>query len=126
MKILIVDDSEKWLMYHKSAIEEIFERKAIIETASCAKIGVEKLMSSIDEPYDFILTDMQMESDFLPLFAGEWFIKQIKYFNEYANTKIIIISAATNIKKIAEKYNVEYIPKYACNDINSYCNKLLK
>lgn len=125
MKILIVDDSEKWVIYHKSAVEEIFNGKVVVETAFSAKQGVEKLISSLDEPYDFIFTDMQMESDFLPLFAGEWFIKQIKHFNEYKNTKIIIISAASNVKQIAKTYDVEYIPKYSCNDINSYCNKLL-
>ena len=74
---------------------------------------------------DFILTDMQMEPDFLPLYAGEWFIKQIQFFNEYKNTKIIIISATSNIRQIAEKYSVDYIPKYRCNDLNEYCNKLL-
>ena len=45
---------------------------------------------------------MQMESDFLPFYAGEWFIKQIKFFNEYKNTKIIIISATSNIRQIAK------------------------
>ena len=125
MKILIVDDSQKWIMYHESAVREIFSDKVIIDTADCAKKGVEKLILSIDDPYDIILTDLQMESDFLPLFAGEWFIKQIKFFKEYKNTKIIIISAAGNIKHIAEKYQVDYIPKYSCKDINSYCNKLL-
>ena len=103
MKILIVDDSPKWIMYHESAIREIFDDKVFIDTADCAKKGVEKLTLSIDEPYDFILTDMQMESDFLPLYAGEWFVKQIQYFKEYKNTKIIIISATSNIKHIAEK-----------------------
>ena len=125
MKILIVDDSSRWIMHHESVLREIFENKIAIDTADCAKRGVEKLTLSIDEPYDVIFTDMQMESDFLPLYAGEWFIKQIKFFKEYKNTKIIIISAASNIKYIAEKYGVDYIPKYSCNDINSYCNKLL-
>ena len=125
MKILIVDDSPKWVMYHESAIREIFNN-VIIDTADSAQKGVEKLTLSIDEPYDYILTDMQMETNFLPLYAGEWFIKQIQYFKEYKNTKIIIISATSNIKNIAEKYGVDYIPKYMCNDINSYCNKLLK
>ncbi len=126
MKILIVDDSEKWVKYHESAVREIFENKVTIETANSAKQGVERLLTSIDEPFDFILTDMQMEPDFLPLYAGEWFIKQIKFFNEYKNSKIIIISAASNIKQIAQNYGTEYIPKYMCSDINSYCNKLLK
>lgn len=124
-RVLIVDDSTKWVLYHKDAVREIFKNDVEIETASCAKEGVEKLMSSIDAPYDFILTDMQMEPDFLPLYAGEWFIKQIKFFNEYKNTKIIIISATSNIRQIAENYSVDYIPKYRCNDLQEYCNKLL-
>ncbi len=124
-RVLIVDDSSKWVLYHKDAIREIFKDGAEIVTASSAQEGVEKITSSIDTPYDFVLTDMQMESDFLPLYAGEWFIKQIQFFNEYKNTKIIIISATGNIRQIAEKYSVDYIPKYRCNDLNEYCNKLL-
>lgn len=125
MKILIVDDSSKWITYHKSAIEQIFS-DARIDTAQSAKDGADKLIFSINEPYDVILTDMQMEPDFLPLFAGEWFIKQIQFFKEYKNTKIIAVSAAENLKHIAEKYRVDYLPKYKCNDIQNYCNKLLK
>ena len=124
-KILIVDDSHKWVEYHKSAVEEVKKNEVEIDTAFSAKEGVEKLTLSTDSPYDFIFTDMQMEPDFIPLYAGEWFIKQIKFFNEYKNTKIIIISATSNIRQIAENYNVDYIPKYKCNDINEYCNKLL-
>ena len=126
MKILIVDDSEKWVLFHKTAIQEIFDNKVIIETANSASQGVDKITASLDKPYDFILTDMQMETNYLPLFAGEWFIKQIQFFKEYKDAKIIIISAAGNIARIAEKYNVNYIPKYKCNDINEYCNKILK
>ena len=126
MKILIVDDSSKWVEYHKSAVMEVFKGNVEIETAASARQGVERLTSSIDETYDFIMTDMQMEPDFLPLYAGEWFIKQVKFFNEFKNSKIIIISATSNIRQIAEKYGVDYIPKYKCNDLNEYCNKLLK
>ena len=126
MKILIVDDSEKWVLFHKTAVQEIFDNKVIIDTANSASQGVDKVCASIDEPYDYILTDMQMESNYLPLFAGEWFIKQIQFLKEYKNAKIIIISAASNINRIAEKYGVDYIPKYKCNDINEYCNKILK
>lgn len=119
-RILIVDDSNNWLRYHKQAVEELFGNDVQIDTASSALQGVERLTASIDEPYDVILTDMQMESDFIPLYAGEWFIKQIKFFNEYKKTQIIIISATSNIRQIAENYSVEYIPKYKCQDINSY------
>ena len=125
-RILIVDDSSRWVLFHESAVRQIFNNNVDIETAYSAKEGVEKLTASIDEPYNFILTDMQMEPDFLPLYAGEWFIKQIKFFNEYKNSKIIIISAAENIKQIAKNYGVSCIPKYKCNDINAYCKELLK
>lgn len=119
-KVLIVDDSPKWVSYHKEVIEEIFANEVTIDVAYSAKQALEKITASIDEPYDIILTDMQMEPDFIPLYAGEWFIKQVQFFNEYKNTKIIIISATSNIKQIAEKYGVDYIPKYKCNDISSY------
>lgn len=125
-RVLIVDDSSKWVMFHEGAVRQFFGDNVEIETAYSAKEGVERISASIDNPYDFILTDMQMEPDFLPFYAGEWFIKQIKYFNEYKNTKIIIISAAENIKQIAKNYDVSYIPKYKCQDIQAYCKELLK
>lgn len=122
MKILIVDDSQKWVEWHKSAVIDILQDNVKIETANSAREGLERLTASIDEPYDVIFTDMQMEPDFLPLYAGEWFIKQIKFFKEYKNSKIVIISAASNIRQIAEKYGTDYIPKYRCNDIEAYKN----
>lgn len=124
MKILIVDDSSKWVMWHESAVKEILGNDVEIDKAFSARQGVERLTASIDNPFDVIFTDMQMEVDFLPLYAGEWLIKQIRFFNEYKNSKIIIISAANNIRQIAEKYKVEYIPKYKCNDIKEYKSKL--
>ena len=119
MKILIVDDSPKWVSFHESAVRELI-KDAQIHTANSAKQGIDKVTLSLDEPYDLIFTDMQMESDFLPLYAGEWFIKQVKFYKEYQNTKIVAISAAGNIRQIAEKYNVDYIPKYKCNNISEY------
>ena len=124
-RILITDDSLKWVLYHKDAVMQILNNEVEIDTALSAKEGLDKIIYSKDIPYDFIFTDMQMEPDFLPLYAGEWFIKQIQLFKEYKNTKIIIISAAGNIKQIAEKYAVDYIPKYRCNNLEEYCNKLL-
>ena len=119
-RILIVDDSPNWVRYHKTALTLLFKENAVIDIAFSAKEGVEKLTASLDEPYDVIVTDMQMEPDFLPLYAGEWFIKQIRFFKEYKDTKIVIISAASNINLIAQKYEVDYIPKYKCRDNGAY------
>ncbi len=119
-KILIVDDSPNWVRFHSFAVSELFGNDIEIVTAFSAREGVEKLMYNIDSPFDVILTDMQMEPDFLPLYAGEWFIKQIQYFKEYKNTRIFIISAAENIKFLAQKYNVDFVRKSACRQENAY------
>lgn len=119
-KILIVDDSDNWVKYHKFAAGELFGKEAAIETANSAKDGFSKVTANLDIPFNIILTDLQMESDFLPLYAGEWFIREIQMLKEYNNTRIIIISATNTIKKIAEKYKVEYLPKYMCKTLNTY------
>ncbi len=120
-RILITDDSPNWVRYHESALLNIFGgNSVIIDKAYSAREGNDKITTSIDEPYDIILTDMQMETDFLPFYAGEWLIKQIQLFKEYKNTKIIIISATGNIRQIAEKYKVDFIPKYMCKSIDAY------
>ncbi|MCM1003887.1 MAG: response regulator [Candidatus Gastranaerophilales bacterium] len=110
MKILIVDDIEGWREYHKKIVSEIFEEAEIV-LAESAREGYDKLMEYNNAPFDIIITDLQMESDFEPQYAGEWFIEQIKGFKAYLNTKVVIISGAYNIKHIAEVNGVECIPK---------------
>ena len=110
MKVLIVDDIKGWRDYHSQIISELFENVEI-QTAESAREGYDKLLENNELPFDIILTDMQMESDFEPKYAGEWFIEQIKTFKSYINTKIVIISAAYNINLIAENYGVNYLRK---------------
>lgn len=110
MKILIVDDVKGWRDYHKNLMEEIFE-ECEIQTADSAKSGYDKILENNSTPFDIVITDMQMEADFEPDYAGEWLIKQIKTFKNYIHTKIVIISATYNIRSIAESLDVECIPK---------------
>ena len=110
MKILIVDDVKGWRDYHSYIMNELFEN-AEIQTAESARDGYNKILENNESPFDIIITDMQMESDFEPKYAGEWFIEQIKTFKNYKNTRIVIISAAYNIPAIAENYGVDYIRK---------------
>lgn len=110
MKILVVDDIKGWRDYHLLRIKEYFNDVEIHEAES-AKEAYNKLMEYNNTPYDIILTDMQMENDFEPKYAGEWLIEQIKTFKNYSKTKIYIISAAYNISHIAEVYGVNYIRK---------------
>ena len=109
-KILIVDDIEGWRNYHAQIMKSLFG-ECDIQTADSARAGYDRLLENNSSPFDIILTDLQMESDFEPKYAGEWFVEQIKNFKNYYKTKIVIISATYNINAIAENYGVDYIRK---------------
>ena len=90
-KILIVDDSLSWLTFHQNAIEEVFieinNDNYAIDMAQSARDGYNFLMSNAEVPYDLIVTDLQMEEDFAPKYAGEWFVEQVRTFKKYAINK---------------------------------------
>lgn len=110
MKILIVDDVKGWRDYHKAILATLFDDAEFV-TADSAREGYDKLIEYNESPFEIILTDMQMEADFEPKYAGEWFVGQIKGFKNYAKSKIVVISAAYNIGHIAESLGVDYIRK---------------
>ena len=110
MKILIVDDVKGWRDFHSTIVKGIFT-DAEITTAESARVGYDKLLEFNDSPFDIIITDLQMENDFEPKYAGEWFVEQIKTSKSYSKSKIVIISAAYNLKHIAEMLNVDSISK---------------
>ena len=84
-------------------------------------------MENNDKPFDIIISDLQMENDFEPKYAGEWFVEQVKTFKSYINTRVIISSGCYNIRQIAENLNTNYIPKrVAVTDINQYKETVIK
>lgn len=110
-RVLIVDDVPGWVRFHQNNIEYL-NLDVQIDSANSAREAVSKLEASIDEPYTTIFTDLQMESDFLPKMAGEWFVEQIKTYSKYyKDTKVVIVSASPSIKNIAERHGVLYLPK---------------
>ena len=110
-KILVVDDQEGWRRFNSEAVFAVLGKDIILDIASSAEEGLRRYMESKTMPYNYLLTDMQMENNHSPLMAGEWLIEQVQNLNYSFKTKIIIISAAPMIKYIAEKYNVDYISK---------------
>lgn len=118
-RILIVDDVPGWVRFHEQNIRHLNIQNIEIDTANSAREALSKLEVSIDNPYDVIFTDLQMESDFLPKYAGEWLIEQIKTFKEYNSTKIVIISASPNIRIIAERNQVLYLSKTIARNTDS-------
>ncbi len=126
-KFLIVDDQEGWRNFNSNAVTEIFGNDAVVDFANCAQDGYTKLLNNFAEPYDCILTDMQMEVDYAPKMAGEWLIEQIKSIAPYFKSKVVIISASPKIKSVAENYNVDYIPKnLAITSLEVYKDTLLE
>lgn len=120
-KILIVDDSRGWLDYHQASLKEIYGTEFAIETANSARAGYDIVYNNLKTPYSLIISDLQMEWDFEPKHAGEWFVEQVKKLKEYQNVPIIIVSAAYNIKSIANKLEVNCLPKAsAARDLQSY------
>lgn len=118
-RILIVDDVPGWVRFHEQNIRHLNIPNIEIDTANSAREALSKLEVSIDNPYDVIFTDLQMESDFLPKYAGEWLIEQLKTFKEYNSTKIVIISASPNIRIIAERNQVLYLSKTIARNADS-------
>ena len=111
-KILVVDDMLQWRNYHKSALnlvlkDEDFEIVLVQSAAEAKKIVLENL----DIPFDLIISDLQMEEDYEPEYAGEWFVRNLQGLKQYANVPKIIVSAAPNIKIIAQQLNVDYLSK---------------
>ena len=107
--ILIVDDVKGWRDFNTNVMHELFGNDVNIDTAESATMAYDFLLQA--KPYDIILTDLQMEDSYLPKYAGEWLVEQIKTFNRYNSTKIVMISAAYNIRHIADNLEVNCIPK---------------
>lgn len=120
-KILIVDDSRGWIEYHLDSLTKIYGDRFVLETANSARGGYDMIYNNLKSPYSLIVSDLQMEMEFEPKHAGEWFVEQVKKMKEYSNTPIIIISAAYNIRTIAQKLEVNCLPKaIAARDLTSY------
>lgn len=120
-KILIVDDSMSWLNYHQENLINFYDTEFTIDRAISAREGYDMVYNNLYEPYKLIISDLQMELDFEPKLAGEWFVEQVKKLNEYKNVPVILISATYNIKNIAERLGVDCIPKsIAARDLVTY------
>lgn len=108
-KILVVDDVKGWRDYNSNIMYELFGSDIEIKTAECASEAYNILLQ--EEPIDIIITDLQMENNYEPKFAGEWLVEQIKTFSRYINTKVVIVSASYNVRHIDGALGVECIPK---------------
>lgn len=112
IRILVVDDMSQWRNYHKNALNIVlkdFEFELVL--AESAASAYQLVQEKLPNVFDLVISDLQMEEDYEPEYAGEWFIRQVQDLRQYANIPKIIASAAPNIKHIAQQLNVDYLPK---------------
>lgn len=124
--ILVADDLLSWRKFHFDMLTRLYDSDVKIDMAESASFAYDKLLEQIKTPYDIVITDLQMESDFMPKYAGEWLVEQIKMLPQYYKTKIVIISSTNGIRLIADNYGVDYIPKSASMSVSQYADVLLK
>ncbi len=125
-KILIVDDIKGWRDFNSNVAADILGEDIEILTADCAAKAYDLVLGHNATPFDIIFTDLQMEDDYTPKYAGEWLVEQIKMLKSYSKTKIIMISASYNIRHIAETLGVECIPKSTAMKCLSVYEEVLK
>lgn len=110
-KVLIVDDVKGWREQHYLILRELLGDNVDFQWAASAREAYDIIYNNMNTPFDLVVTDLQMEEDFAPKYAGEWFVEQVKLLSAYANTRIVIISATYNIQLIAEGLGVHYLSK---------------
>ena len=110
-KVLVVDDVKGWRDFNSNILYELLGHDTHIDICECATDAYNKILENNNAPYDLIVTDLQMETDYSPKLAGEWFVEQVKMLPSYFKTEIIMISASNGLKQIAENLNIDYIPK---------------
>ena len=108
-KVLVVDDVKGWRDFNSQILKELYNDNVNIVTAKSAEEAYDILLSNQD--FDVIITDLQMEDNYAPKYAGEWLVEQIRTFSRYDNTIIIMVSASYNLRQIARQLDIECIPK---------------
>ena len=110
-KILIVDDTKSWLVFHKEVITQLYGDFFEITFANSAQEAIDIVRHNVEHPFSLIITDMQMENSYEPQEAGEWLVEQIQHIPAYSRTPIVVISAMYNIEHIAMNLGVECVSK---------------
>ena len=111
LKILIVDDILAWRMQNAKLVNTFLGDDIQLFYANSGTEAYNLVLEHGEVPFDIILSDLQMEDDYYPEHAGEWFVREVKLLKEYQNTFITLISASSDIEDVAKKLDVDFIPK---------------
>ena len=107
IRILVAEDTLGWQKFHSSMLKNYENADLDFVITDCARDALQLSWENLD----IIITDLQMENDFHPKFAGEWFVEELKQLQAYNNKPIIIVSATYNIEFVAQSLGVDFISK---------------
>ena len=110
-RILIAEDSPEWQRVHSALLSKYDKFDLDFVIVPSAADAIELLERNLENSYDMVITDLQMETDYHPQYAGEWLIQKIRSMSEYKNVPIVIVSATYNISFIAANLGVKYLSK---------------
>lgn len=111
IRILVAEDTLGWQKFHSSMLKNYENADLDFVITDCARDALQLAWENLEKPFDIIITDLQMENDFHPKFAGEWFVEELKQLQAYNNKPIIIVSATYNIEFVAQSLGVDFISK---------------
>ena len=123
-KALVVDDMTSWRNFHYDKLSKLYGDSVDIDICDSATSAYNKIIERNSDPYDIVITDLQMEGNYAPKYAGVWLVEQIKTLPKYYKTKIIIISSSSGIRIIAKNLGVDCIPKSTSISVSDYSELL--
>ena len=111
VRVLVAEDTIGWQKMNSSMLRNYEKVDIDFVIVDCARDALQFAWENIEKPFDMIITDLQMENDFSPKFAGEWFIEELRLLSSYKSKPIIIVSATYNIEFVAQSLGVDFLSK---------------
>lgn len=124
-RALVAEDLSEWQKFHIVGLKSYDRCQMDFYIADNARAALKIAEEQKEDSFDVIITDLQMETEFEPEYAGEWLIKQLKQMKEYKDVPVIIVSAAYNIEFVANSLGCySYSKRYLSFDPYRYDDML--
>ena len=126
INILLADDVEGWLNFHKKNLTEIFSKFELELYEFPSAHSAYDFAFHFDEKIDIVITDMEMET-VDDGYAGEWLIERLKMTASTKFSKYFIISSAPMISLIKDRTGADgYLRKASYNSNPSLLKYMLE
>ena len=105
LNILLADDIEGWLLFHKRNLEAFFMNREVNYYLFKSATEAYNFALGFSDKIDLVITDLEMEAMDMP--AGEWLINNLKNIKSTKDSRYIIISASPSISFVAKRADAD-------------------